>query len=81
MMENTISAMSAHEFESLIGQVIDQRMEVWLTQLLDAIGDTKEEDEAEFQPEFAESLEQSRQQSASGETIDLNQFRQQLANG
>jgi hypothetical protein len=81
MMEKTISTMSSHEFESLIGQVIDQRMEVWLTQLLDAIGDAKEEDEAEFQPEFSESLERARQQSTSGETVDLNQFRQQLANG
>ena len=81
MMENTISSMSSREFESLIGQVIDRRMEVWLTQLLDAIGDTKEEDEAEFRTEFTESLERSRQQSASGETVDLNQFRQQLANG
>ncbi|MCZ7673546.1 MAG: hypothetical protein M5U34_43715 [Chloroflexi bacterium] len=66
MMEKTISSMSSREFESLIGQVIDRRMEVWLTQLLDAIGDTKEEDEAEFQPQFLESLARSRQQSASG---------------
>lgn len=69
MMEKTISSMSSREFESLIGQVIDRRMEVWLTQLLDAIGDTKEEDEAEFQPQFLESLARSRQQSASGATV------------
>ena len=80
-MDRTVSSMSSQEFETLITQVIDQRMEVWLTQFLDAFGDEKEEDDAEFQPEFAASLERSRQQAVSGETLDLNQFRQQLANG
>jgi len=30
-MENTLAALSPQEFETLVEQAIDRRMEVWLT--------------------------------------------------
>ncbi len=75
---DTIADLSPHELEELITNVIDKRMQVWLTQLLDAVGEQQEEDQAEMQPEFIASLEQSRQQAESGEVITLSDFRKQL---
>ncbi len=51
-MEKTVATLSSQEFEHLLQRVIDQRMEVWFTQLLDTLSYTKEEDEAPLQTEF-----------------------------
>ncbi len=80
-MNNTIADLSRQEFESLVEHIIDRRMSVWLTQLIDAIGDDKEEREATFQPEFAASLQRSVAQARKSKTTDLKSFRQQLTNG
>ena len=55
-MDTTIADLSPLELESLITDVIDKRMNVWLTQLLDAIGERQEEDDAEMLPAFELSL-------------------------
>ena len=80
-MEKTISTMSPQEFEMMVEHAIDRRMQVWLTQLLDALGEFKEEDNAPLQPDFAAALERSVEQAAAGSVIDLNEFRRTLADG
>jgi hypothetical protein len=77
-MDTTVADLSTHELENLIGNVIDRRMQVWLTQLLDAVGEQQEEEPAEMQPEFKASLEQAFQQAESGDVIPLSDFRKQL---
>ena len=77
-MEKAWEALSAEEFEELIERTIDRRLEVWLTQLMDALIDLQEEESAELQPEFAASLRRSLEQARSGEGIDLETFRDQI---
>jgi hypothetical protein len=36
-MERALAALSAEEFEQLVERTIDRRLEVWLTQLMDAL--------------------------------------------
>ena len=79
-MEKTVATLSPQEFEKLVERAVDKRMSVWLTQLLDAMGTMDEENEAPLQPEFVASLERSLEQARTGKTIDLNSFREQLAN-
>ena len=79
-MEKSISAMSPKEFEALVQNVIDRRMSVWLTQLLDVLGGT-EEDDTQMHPEFVNSLKRSIAQAEAGSAIDLQSFRAQLTNG
>ncbi len=80
-MDKTISMLSTNEFTTLVEQTIDRRMSVWLTQLLDAFGTIEEDDDNEFQPEFAEMLKTSIAQAKSKDNIDLQSFRAQLTNG
>ena len=79
-MEKTVATLSPQEFEKLVERAVDKRMSVWLTQLLDAMGTMDEENEAPLHHEFVASLERSLEQARMGETIDLNSFREQLAN-
>ncbi|HIE55640.1 MAG TPA: hypothetical protein EYP90_10735 [Chromatiaceae bacterium] len=80
-MDKTISTMSPQEFETMVEQAIDRRMQVWLTQLFDALGGFKEEDNAPLQPDFTVALERSIEQARAGNVIDINDFRKSLANG
>ena len=77
-MEKALGALSAKEFEELVERTIDRCLEVWLTQLMDALIDLQEEKSAEVQPEFAASLRRSLEQARSGEGIDLKTFREQI---
>ena len=77
-MERALAALSAEEFEQLVERTIDRRLEVWLTQLMDALMGLQEEKSAELQPEFAASLRRSLEQARSGEGIDLKTFREQI---
>lgn len=77
-MDRTLTELSADEFEELIERTIDKRMAVWLTQLLDALADFPEEEDAELQPDFAASLRRSIEQAQAGEEISLQEFRSQL---
>jgi len=54
-----LAEMTEAEFEALVHKTVDQRLRVWLTQLMDAFTSTGEEDTAAFKPEFAESLKRS----------------------
>ena len=78
-MEKTVAMLSSQEFEHLLTQIIDNRMEVWFTQLLDTLSFTKEEDEAPLQAEFINSLNRAIEQVQTGNTIGLDSFRKQLA--
>ena len=77
-MESALGALSTAEFEELVERTIDKRLEVWLTQVMDALMGTQQEESAELQPEFAASLERSLEQARSGEGVDLETFRKQI---
>jgi len=76
-MQKTIATLTPQEFTEIIEHTIDKRLEVWLTQVLDALMESTEEREADFRPEFAASLTRAQQQAEAGETIDLETFRKQ----
>jgi len=77
-MERALLDLSTSEFEELIGRVVDRRLEVWLTQLLDAMPDVREEEDAPLRSQFAESLRRSLEQARGEQTVDLQSFRNQL---
>ncbi len=77
-MEKALEALSAKEFEELVEHTIDQRLEVWLTQLMDAFIGLQDEENAALQPEFAASLRRALQQARLGEGTDLKTFRDQI---
>jgi len=77
-MEKTLGALSAREFEELVERTIDRRLEVWLTQLADALIGWQEEESAELEPKFVASLRRALEQARSGEGIDLKSFRDQM---
>ena len=77
-MEKTLAALSTKEFEELVERTIDRRLEVWLTQLMDAFIGLQDEEDAELQPEFAASLRRALEQACSGEGMDLKTFRDQI---
>ncbi len=77
-MQKTLAELSTEEFEAMVERTIDKRLQVWLTQLMDALLDNSEEENAEFRPEFAASLRRSLEQAQAGEGIDLKTFRDQI---
>ncbi len=74
-MERDLGTLSVKEFEELIEHAIDRRLEVWLTQLMDALMGLQDEQDAELRPEFAASLKRSLDQVQSGEGVDLRALR------
>lgn len=77
-MEKTLAELSTHEFEDIVERAVDRRLEVWLTQLMDALLDSSGEDEATLNPQFAEALKESIDQANAGQGIGLHAFRAQL---
>jgi len=78
-MQKAARELSAEELERLIERTIDRRLQVWLTQLADALLSLEDGEEgAELRPEFAASLRRSLAQARSGEGIDLETFREQI---
>ena len=76
-MNKTLAELSTEEFEIMIGQAIDKRLEIWLTQLMDALSGEQQE-EKEFRPEFAASLKRSLEQMHSGEGVDIRTIRDRI---
>ena len=76
-MNKTLSQLSTDEFETLVERAVDRRLEVWMTQLMDALTSI-DEPASEFRPEFAKSLRESIKQYEAGEGMDLKSFRDQL---
>lgn len=76
-MEKALVDLSTKDLKELIERTIDERLEVWLTQLVDAWMGLEEEDE-ELQAEFAASLKQALEQATRREGIELQAFREQL---
>ena len=70
--------LSKQELEEWVVRTIDRRMEVWLTQLTDALIGVSEEESSALRPEFAASLRRALEQARSGEGVDLDAFRKQL---
>jgi hypothetical protein len=64
-VEKTLVEMSASEFEELVERTIDRRINVWFTQLMDALTGSQEEEGAELQHEFAASLRRALEQARS----------------
>ncbi len=78
-MQKPIGELSAEEFEQLVERTIDRRLQVWLTQLADALLGLEEQQEGtELRPEFAASLRCALEQARMGEGIDLEVFRVQI---
>lgn len=77
-MERALGTLSTEEFEGLVERAVDRRLEVWLTQLMDALIGWEEEESAELRPEFAASLRRSLEQARSGEGVNLQTFREQI---
>jgi len=74
-MEETLSKQ---ELKELVERTVDRRMEVWLTQLTDALIGVSEEESSALRPEFAASLRRAVEQARSGQGMDLDAFRKQL---
>ncbi len=72
-MNKTLNQLSTNEFESLVERAVDKRLEVWMTQLMDALTSI-DEPASEFRPEFAESLRRAIKQSQAGKEMDLKSF-------
>jgi len=76
-MNKTLDQLSTNEFESLVERAVDRRLEVWMTQLMDALTSI-DEPAGELRPEFAESLREAIRQSDAGEGVDLKSFRAEM---
>ncbi|MEW5828828.1 MAG: hypothetical protein AB1846_08065 [Chloroflexota bacterium] len=76
-MNKTLNQLSPNEIESLVGRAVDRRLEVWMTQLMDALTSI-DEPTSEFRPEFVKSLRKAIEQSQTGEGMDLQSFRNEL---
>ncbi len=76
-MNKTINQLSTNEFETLVERVVDKRLEVWMTQLMDALTSI-DEPASELRPEFADSLRKAIKQSQAGEGVDLKSFRDEF---
>lgn len=76
-MNKTLDQLSTNEFESLVERAVDRRLEVWMTQLMDAFTSI-DEPANEFRPEFAESLRKAIRQSDAGEGVDLKSFGKEI---
>jgi hypothetical protein len=68
-----LGEMSPDEFEALIERAIDRRLQVWLTQVMDALG-LDDEGEAELRPEFAAGLRRAIDEAGRGDVTDLETF-------
>jgi hypothetical protein len=76
-MNKTLDQLSPSEFESLVERAVDRRLEIWMTQLMDALTSI-DEPEGELRPEFVESLRKAIKQSETGEGMDLKSFRKEV---
>ena len=76
-MNKTINQLSTNEFETLVERVVDKRLEVWMTQLMDALTSI-DEPASELRPEFADSLRKAIKQSQAGKGMDLKSFRDEI---
>ena len=73
----SIERIQKYVREELVERTIDRRINVWFTQLMDALTGSQEEEGAELQHEFAASLRRALEQARSREGIDLQTFRDQ----
>ncbi len=76
-MNKTLNQLSTNEFETLVERAVDKRLEVWMTQLMDALTSI-DEPASELRLEFAESLRKAIKQSQAGEGMDLMFFRDEI---
>lgn len=76
-MNKTLGQLTSNEFEPLVERVVDKRLEVWMTQLMDALASI-EEPSSELRPEFAETLRKAIKQSQAGEGMDFESFRKEV---
>ncbi|MBA4379623.1 MAG: hypothetical protein C0393_02870 [Anaerolinea sp.] len=77
-MNKTVAQLSTDEFEKVVERTMDRRLEVWMTQLMDALTGLQEDPTASLAPDFARSLERAMQQARAGEGVDLESLRHQI---
>lgn len=77
-MEKALAELSTKEFKDLVERTIDRRLDVWLTQLVDAWTELQDEENTELRAGFAASLRRALEQARSGEGVDLQTFRERL---
>ncbi len=77
-MAERLADLSTEEFEALMERVVDRSLQVWLTQMMDALVGAEDEDEAELKPAFEASLRRSLDQARNREGVDLHTFRTQI---
>lgn len=78
MNKRALGVLSTEEFEELVERAIDRRLEVWFTQLMDALIGLQEEEDTALNLEFADALRLSLEQARSGKGVDLGIFRSQI---
>ena len=78
-MSKALAEMTEAEFEALVQKTVDKRLSVWLTQLMDALTGSDQEDRANLKPEFAESLRRSMEQAEAGELLSLESLSESLS--
>ena len=76
-MNKTLDQLSTNEFSNLVERAVDRRLEVWMTQLMDALTSI-DEPASDLRPEFAASLRKAIKQSEAGEGVDLKSFRKEI---
>ncbi len=77
-VSRTLAELTLEEFEELVERTIGRRFEVWLTQLVDALGPLTDHDVDKFRPESAASLWRPLKQVRSGDGMALEEFRNAL---
>ena len=77
-MQKTLNQVSTDEFEKMVERAVDRRLEVWMTQLLDAVTGIEEKPNTRLNPDFAKSLKRAMKQARNGEGMDLKAFRKQI---
>ena len=77
-METTVATLTPYELETLVERAIDRRMNVWFTQMLDALYMAPNEPDEAMRPEFIAALQRSQAQAEAGDVLDLDTFRAQL---
>ena len=72
-MGKSIVDLSPEDLEKLIENAVDKRLDVWFTQLVDALAGSQES-ESKLKPEFAAALKKSLGQADAGEGVSIEQL-------
>jgi hypothetical protein len=77
-MDKMLAELTTEEFSDLLERTLDRRLEVWFTQLTDALVGSQAEEGTDLQADFSASLRRSIEQARAGAGADLETFRKQV---